>query len=185
MNIERNKTSKAALAAVALLLLALSVYGGEDDNAQAKATYMTLSGEAAVLLRATVEDSEGVTDWIMPDTKTTTSVMTLINSNDRTVTFDIVLPLVDGNVGVIEIRLNAFGVLRFATDPVSSFESHWRIVNTIDIGSKAVLASAALPAGVKIDGYVAWGSTEKEYDPALPNPVLPIRFMPDKVELPN
>ncbi|MHC1725303.1 MAG: hypothetical protein AB9866_04695 [Syntrophobacteraceae bacterium] len=117
-------------------------------------------------LRLTADNSRNSTVYLTPqDEDTSCTILFLYNTSS-----------VDANVPLQTFDLNgskyidtaisvpAHQLVRISSDEVSTVSASWQNAVLVDFTASSTYAKMTLPAGVKVDGYIAWNG-ENPYDP--------------------
>lgn len=108
------------------------------------------------------------------DGSTTATILSLVNVSTQTAYVDLTAYLADGTVKTYSVTLPSSDVEHVCTDLVSGQQTGWHLT---DFGVGVFLAELWLPAGVLVDGFVAWNGASDVYDPGASVERLPLRFL--------
>lgn len=129
---------------------------------------------------ATTGSVDGTPIYFAPqDENTSTTVLFLYSTVDVTKTVSIQTFRLDGSIYISEtVAVPPYHLVRIAADTVSTVAGSWQDAVLLNFTTSSAYARILVPAGVKLEGYVAWngGGT---YDPLAEVPTLPLRFSTD------
>ncbi|HMO58793.1 MAG TPA: hypothetical protein PKA05_17760 [Roseiflexaceae bacterium] len=143
--------------------------------------------QAAAQEKAT-GSTAGTTVYFTPlDSNDTNTVLFLYNTVNITQTVPIKAFNAAGTRIISQsLTLQPGGMIRVSADSISTTPSlaSWapEVVVVVNFTDTSFYATAELPAGVKIDGYVAWNNSST-YDPRAAVPRLPLRLSVDPANL--
>jgi hypothetical protein len=165
---------------VALLVASLNVHaappaGGDDSNPGP----ITQPVAPAIGPQAPRPIPPVVTDvYFTPqDENTSTTVIFLYNTTAVAATVPIKTYYTNGALTIdTSVVVPANGLVRICSDTVSTVSASWAGAILINFTTFSAYGKISLPAGVNVEGYVAWNGTGGTYDPLVPTYVLPLNF---------
>ena len=185
------------VAGVAVTLLALTMAQGVAASPRLPASIGTAeagtdshpSGTPAVVIppayraplasAATLTGSVATVYFTPQDENTSTTVLFLYNTSPATATVGLQTFALNGSLTInTSVAVPPLGLVRICGDAVSTISPAWQNVAYVNFTTSSAYARMTLPAGVKVDGYVAWDLTGT-YDPTAAVQTLPLRFSSD------
>lgn len=117
------------------------------------------------------------------DENTSTTVLFLYNTTNTAANVSLETYYIDGTLSVTTtIAVPANGLVRICADTVTTVSASWASYVLVNFTTFSAYAKMMVPAGVKVDGYVAWNTTGV-YDPLTSLQTLPLRFSGDPLAL--
>ena len=111
------------------------------------------------------------------DENTSTTVLFLYNTTSTDANVSLQSYYTNGSLTInTTIAVPAMGMVRICSDAVTTVAASWASTVLINFTTFSAYAKLTLPAGVKVDGYIAWDTTGA-YDPLTSLQTLPLRFV--------